>query len=87
MSTATRTVKVRMTQGLHLRPCSAIVTAAGRHRARVQIQKDGQSADAESLLELLMLAATRDTELVVLAQGADAQEAVQAVAELFAGDF
>lgn len=84
--TATRRVKVCLTQGLHLRICSAIVGAVGRHRAQVSICKGAQCADAASILDLLSLAASQDTELVLIASGADAQDALQAVAELLTND-
>ena len=85
--TATQRLRVGLTQGLHLRVCSAIATAVGRHRAEVCIRKGSQCADATSILDLLLLDAPQDTELVVVAKGADAQEALHAVAELLARDF
>lgn len=85
--TATRGVKVTQPNGLHLRPCSAIVTTVGRHQASVTVQKGNQFASAASVLELLSLAASPGTELVLSATGADSQEALDAVAGLFANDF
>ena len=84
---STRTVRVSYQEGLHLRPCSAIVNTVGRHRAKVLVQKGAQSIDAASIFGLLSLAATHGTELVLTATGADAQDAVDAVAGLFATDF
>lgn len=80
----TRTVRVTQQNGLHLRPCSAIVNTVNRHRARVIVQHGNQSADAASILDLLSLGATAGTELLLSATGAEAQEAVEAVAGLFA---
>jgi phosphotransferase system HPr (HPr) family protein len=85
--TITRTVKVGPQQGLHLRPCSAIVSTVGKHQADLIVQKGVQSARAASIFELLSLAASPGTELVLSATGAEAQEAVDAVAGLFASDF
>jgi phosphotransferase system HPr (HPr) family protein len=84
---ATRIVTVGPQQGLHLRPCSAIVSAASKHRADVIVRKGSQSARAASIFELLSLAASPGTELVLSATGAESQEAVDAVAGLFASDF
>lgn len=84
--TATRSVKVNQPDGLHLRPCMAIVSTVGKHRANVRIRKGSQSVDATSILELLTLAASPGTELVLSATGADSQEALDAVASLFASD-
>jgi phosphotransferase system HPr (HPr) family protein len=79
-----QTLRVTHQHGLHLRPCSAIVTAVGRHLAKVRIQKGSQFADAASILDLLSLAATQGTELVLTATGPEAEEALQAVVGLFA---
>lgn len=46
----------------------------------------GGSGGLPSILELLTLAASPGTELVLSATGADSQEALDAVASLFASD-
>lgn len=84
---ATRRVKVTQPHGLHLRPCLAIVNTVGRHRANVMVRKGAQSVDAASILELLTLAASHGTELVLSATGVESQEALDAVAGLFANGF
>jgi phosphotransferase system HPr-like phosphotransfer protein len=48
------------------------------------IQKGSQFADAANVLDLLSLAATHGTELVLTATGPEAEEALEAVAGLFA---
>jgi phosphocarrier protein len=84
--TATRTMHVRNRYGLHLRVCSAIVTAVGRYQADVRIQKDSQSADAASIFDLMLLAASQGTRLVLSATGDEAEEALEAVAGLLGGE-
>ena len=79
----TRTLTVTHQHGLHLRPCSAIVAAVGRHLAKVMIQKGSQIANAASIFDLLTLAATQGTELVLTATGPEAEEALKAVVGLF----
>jgi phosphocarrier protein HPr len=79
----TRMVRVTRHEGLHLRSCSAIASTVGRHQAQVTIQNGTQSANAESILDLLLLAATEGTELVLIATGTEAQEALDAVVGLF----
>ncbi len=53
----------------------------------VTVQKDGQSVDATSILNLLSLAAPSGTELVLSATGAKADEALDALASLFGDGF
>lgn len=79
---ATRTVFVANRHGLHVRVCSAIVTAVGKYRANVTIRRGSQTLDAASILDLLLLAASQGTELVLSASGSEAEEALDAVARL-----
>ena len=80
---ATRTVRVTRQEGLHLRPCSAIASTVSKHQAKVTIQNGTQSANATSIFDLLSLAATQGTELVLFATGTEAEEALDAVVGLF----
>ncbi|MCY2994938.1 MAG: HPr family phosphocarrier protein [Planctomycetota bacterium] len=81
-----RTVRVSHVQGLHLRPCSAIVSEVRKHRAQVMVRNGGRTANAASIFDLLSLAAPQGTELVLSALGAEAGEALEAVAGLLADD-
>ena len=79
-----RIVFVNDQHGLHLRPCSAIVTTVSRHQAKVTVHQGGHAVNADSIFGLLSLAATRGTELILSATGPDAQEVLEAVVRLFA---
>lgn len=68
--------------GLHARPSTQIATTASRFAAEVSLTKDDMTVDAKSVLELLMLAAECGSELTVRGEGADAVEAVKAIAAL-----
>jgi phosphocarrier protein len=84
---ANRTVVVSNPQGLHARPCLAIVNALRGLSATVKIRNGKQVVDATSILQLMTLAATEGTELVLLAKGPDADKALDALTELFACGF
>lgn len=81
----TRTVNVNHSQGLHLRPCSAIVATVERHQAKVNVISGGQTVNAASIFGLLSLAAANGTELILSATGAEAEEALEAIANLLNG--
>ena len=53
-----RIVFVNDQHGLHLRPCSAIVTIVSRHQAKVTVHQGGHAVNADSIFGLLSLAAT-----------------------------
>jgi len=85
--TAQQTVRVDLEQGLHMVPCSLIVRTAERFSCEIQIQKADRSADAKTMLDLLTLSAENGSVLVLEARGAEAGEAVEALARLFKSNF
>ncbi|MHC5067639.1 MAG: HPr family phosphocarrier protein [Planctomycetota bacterium] len=76
MADAEARVVLTNKMGLHARPSTQIATVAGRYQATIEIAKDGLAVDAKSVLELLMLAAECGSELVITANGGDADAAV-----------
>jgi phosphocarrier protein len=89
MTTADATVSVTLqnAQGLHARPSALIVKTANSFSAKVQLRIGARSADCKSIMEVMMLASPRGTELVFEARGNDAAAAVSALASLVAGGF
>jgi phosphotransferase system HPr (HPr) family protein len=73
--------------GLHARPSTQIATTAGRFAAEITVGKGGLVVDAKSVLELLMLAAECGSNLLIYADGDDAEAAVDAIARLIESRF
>ena len=73
--------------GLHARPAAYLAKLAQNFEAEISLSAGGQTADAKSILDILSLAAARDTELKVICRGKDAQGAGQAVVKLFESRF
>src|SRR5688572_29506748 len=86
---AERRLKVTGRLGLHARAAANLVRVAGRFQSSVTLHRlDGDlEADAKSILSILSLAASRGTELRVVANGVDEEEALNAVVGLFSRDF
>ena len=86
---AERRVQVTSRLGLHARAAANLVRVASQFRSSLTIKRlDGNAeADAKSILSILTLAASRGTELRVVAEGVDEQEALDAVVGLFSRDF
>lgn len=84
-ATANLTISNRL--GLHARPAMSLVDTASGFSSDIQIAKGAQSVDAKSIMQLMMLAATKGTELVVTADGPDADAAVAAIAALVDSKF
>ena len=87
MPTATAQVTISNRLGLHARPAMALVDLANGFSADVKLRKDTQTVDAKSIMQIMMLAATKGTVLTVSAEGPDADAAVQAVVSLVESKF
>jgi len=68
--------------GLHLRPASQLVGLARTFRSEIRVLCRGATADAKSLLELLILAVGCGTTLELVASGPDAEQAIGALIDL-----
>jgi len=73
--------------GLHARAALLLAQTAGRFMATITVTKDAQTVDARSVLELMLLAASRGTKLEVVAVGPDAVAAVSAIGDLISQGF
>lgn len=75
-------IVIPMAHGLHARPSARIVAALKPFQADVRFVAHGRTANARSVVALLSLGLVRGDRLTVAATGADAPEAVAAVADL-----
>jgi phosphotransferase system enzyme I (PtsI) len=86
---AETTLQVTSRLGLHARAAANLVRVASQFQSSLTLQRlDGNAeADAKSILSILTLAASRGTDLRIVARGVDEQEALDAVVGLFSRDF
>jgi phosphotransferase system HPr (HPr) family protein len=84
-----RRVRVCNALGLHARPAAQLVLLTEKFESSVRIHRlDSEiSADAKSILDILYVAASCGTELIISADGKDSETALDAVEELFANGF
>ena len=83
-----RKVTVTNKLGIHARPATLLVQAAARFRADIFLSKgDVSRINGKSIMGVMMLAAEQGADVLVEAEGSDADAAVAAVAELLGGDF
>ena len=81
------TVKVVNRLGLHARPAMELVDLAGTFTSTVTIVRDDQEVDGKSIMQVMMLAATQGTVLIVRAEGPDAEKAIKAIRDLIKRGF
>ena len=84
---ATRTVVVSHPNGLCLRGASAICKLTDVFDAKIEIVKDEQRVEASDALQVVLLAAECGSHVTLEATGPGAEEAVDALATLFAKNF
>ena len=77
-----RTVQIVNPMGFHARPAAEFVKLAGRFTSEIWVRKDDLDVNGKSIMGVLMLAAEQGTRLVIRAEGADAEAALDALASL-----
>ena len=82
-----RTLDIVNKLGLHARAAAQFVKVAGAYGAKVSVEKDGQCVDGKSIMAVMMLAAAKGARITVETEGADADAALDAIAELVADRF
>ena len=73
--------------GLHARAAAKLATLAGRYSSTIQISTQGKEVDCKSVMSLMLLAASKGTDITISATGDDEQEAINAVVELINNRF
>jgi len=73
--------------GLHARAAAQLVRMANAFSSEGHVVKDGVEGNAKSIMGVLMLAAAKDTRILIRAIGSDAEEAVASIGELIARKF
>lgn len=86
-SKATDRFEIVNVLGLHARAATKLVQLASRYRCEILIGREGQSANAKSVMGVLLLCGAKGTFVDVTATGELADEAVKSIGELIASKF
>jgi phosphotransferase system HPr (HPr) family protein len=73
-------------EGLHARPAAQFVKTAKGFSSEILIVKGDKEVNAKSSMKIMTLAAKKGDEIVIRAEGDDAEEAVEALVELISQD-
>ncbi|MCU0815100.1 MAG: HPr family phosphocarrier protein [Cypionkella sp.] len=84
---AEKTLKIVNEKGLHARASAKFVELVERHQAEAEVSKDGMSVSGDSIMGLLMLAASRGTTIEVRTTGPEADKLAEALEHLVADRF
>lgn len=84
---AQTTVTIINRLGLHARPAMSFVDAAQAFGCSVKVHKGDFCVDGKSIMEMMMLAATKGTRLEVVCEGDDCELCIKALTKLVAEGF
>jgi phosphocarrier protein HPr len=87
VATVQREVEIVNKYGLHARPAMQFVELANQHNCKIEVSNGTLAVDAKSIMSVMRLAATKGTVLKLTADGEDAQQAVDALAQLVESGF
>jgi phosphotransferase system HPr (HPr) family protein len=82
-----RTVRVINDQGLHARPCHAVVAVALEFQADLRVCHGDREVNGKSILSLMTLNAPCETVLELVANGTDAEALLDRLERLFRAGF
>jgi phosphocarrier protein HPr len=82
-----RAVVIQNKYGLHARPAAEFVKAAHRFASDIWVRKDELEVNGKSIMGMMMLAAERGAEIVIRAEGEDADQALDALCNLISQRF
>jgi phosphotransferase system HPr (HPr) family protein len=87
---AEATIPVKHKVGLHARPASLFVQTAAKYSSKIKVKNlttNGKFVDAKSIIMVLTLGVMKDHEVVIEADGADAEAALDALRALIENNF
>ena len=83
----TKNAVVNNQVGLHARPATFFIQKANEFKCSIWVEVEERRVNAKSLLGVLSLGIVKGTEITLIANGSDEEEAVEALASMLASDF
>ena len=83
----TKEVVINNQVGLHARPATFFIQKANEFKSSIWVEKEERRVNAKSLLGVLSLGIVKGTEIRIIADGADENEAIETLSALIDSDF
>jgi len=80
-------VKIQNQVGLHARPATFFIQKANEYKSSIWVEKEERRVNAKSLLGVLSLGIVGGTEIKIIADGADEQQAADGLVRLVESGF
>lgn len=82
-----KSVEIINKLGLHARAAAKLVTLASKFSAEIRVRKEAREVSGKSIMGVMMLAAAKGSTITLIAEGDDAQQALDEIAALIADRF
>ena len=82
-----RNVEIVNKLGLHARAAAQFVQLASNYTSHIEIEKDNRRVNGKSIMGVMMLAAAKGSEIILYADGDDAEESINRLEELINNRF
>ena len=73
--------KVIADTGIHARPATLLVQAAGKFESDINLEYNGRKVNLKSILGVMSLGIGQGAEITISAEGSDAEAAIEALTE------
>ena len=87
MARITETVTIINKLGLHARPAAMLVQTASTFQATIELEANGIKVNGKSIMGVMMLAAAHGSDITIIADGSDAEEAIAGIRALIQRKF
>ena len=82
MALIKKKIIVKNEQGLHARPAALFVQIANKFDSRITVSRGEEEVNGKSIMGILMLGAEKGSSILIEADGADAQAAIEELAKV-----
>jgi len=86
MARVEQEILIRNKLGLHARPAALFVQTASKFDSSVHIKKDAEVVDAKSIMNILSLGIETGTTVFLIAEGDDAEQAIEELRKILEAD-
>ncbi len=80
-------IVIKNKHGLHARPAAQFVKIAGKFACDIKVVKDGLEVNGKSIMGIMMLAAEPGSQIILITDGTDEVDALNAIKELIENKF
>ena len=77
-----KTVTIVNKLGLHARAAAKFVTLASSFASDIKVARNGQEVNGKSIMGVMMLAASKGSDITLVIDGSDETEAIEKLTEL-----